>query len=134
MFLITIALGQTAVPLLYKTDETAKSAWELLTTPSPFPPVGVATSMERLRGVPAPVYLTDDFGRTVTIMPNALSGAIFEDMDQTKLSQVEIALHHARTQAAANKRGSTDPELRSMAQGPAMLHPMMGMPGNGRLT
>lgn len=108
MFALTISFGPqgTMWRLLYKTEETAQRAYAVT---------------ER---VPNP-YLEDDFGQKLHVH-GQVHGIMLEDMEQSKLANIEMALHNARTQAGAQTRAANDPILKSaqMTRGPAMLSPM----------
>jgi len=115
MFCLNIALGSTSWRLLYREEEKARMAY---IAASHFAP------MNR-------VNLQDDFGQTFAGKCNDIHGVMLEDMDQTKMAHVEMALHQARTQSLATKMAQTDQTLKadSMARGPAIIAPMSG---NGR--
>ena len=110
MFSLSIALRDNPVvwTLMFKSKETAEAAYAKL--------------------VPSTDDIQDDFGQTVMIGPSGLSGAILEDLDQSKLAHIERALHTARTNANAQSRAQSDPVLKAamMTQGPAMISPMNG--------
>lgn len=136
MHMITVSFGSSACPLLFKTEEAAKKAWDML-MPS-FQNIGQpqASTMESLRnGVPTitahHALITDDFGRQVYLTGLNFAGAILEDLDVSKEGQIEQALHNARAQAQAQQRAQSDPKLTAGRQGPAILSPMGA--GNGRM-
>jgi hypothetical protein len=113
MFSLSIALdGPIVWALMFKTKEAANKAWAHITKDTD--PVMV---------------LADDFGQQVAITLNKLTGAVLEDLNQTKLAHIERGLHEARTRAKMQQDAQADPVLRTaaMIQGPAMISPM----GNG---
>ena len=116
MFCLNVALGNTSWRLLFRDVEKAKAAFGNLT---PHHTDGTVLSVE------------DDFGQTLTTVVSSIHGLMLEDLDQTKMAHVEMALHQARTQSLATKMAQTDQTLKadSMARGPAIIAPMGG---NGR--
>ncbi len=115
MFCINVALGSTSWRLLFRDDKKANAAFKELTTP--------------LDGA-AIIAINDEFGQTLFANRDAMHGVMFEDLDQTKLAHIEMALHQARTQNQAQKMAQADPMLRAGAHpnaGPAIINPM----GNG---
>lgn len=113
MYALTICFGPTGTNwrLLFKTKESLEKQRNEM-------PV-----MEQL-------FITDDFGQQCTIKTKQIHGTMIEDLDESKVANVEMALHGARTQASAQQRAEADPTLRAarFAQGPAVINPM----GNGR--
>ena len=114
MFCLNVALGNTSWRLLFRDAEKAKAAFQVLNS-------DFATQ----------VSVEDDFGQTLVAFGESMHGLMLEDMDQTKMAHVEMALHQARTQSLATKMAQTDQTLKadSMARGPAIIAPMSG---NGR--
>lgn len=117
MFCINIALGNTSWRLLFKDGEKARESFNYL-----FPPMA---------GEKTCVQLTDDFGQQLALKLSAIHGAMLENMDETKMAHIEVALHQARTQNAAQRAAQSDPSLKSpmIGGGPAVLTPGMN---NGR--
>ena len=113
MFCINVALGATSWRLLYRDEENAKHA------------LGIYHDTKHL----SEIRLEDDFGQKLTAPSSAIHGVMFEDLDKTKLAHIEMALHQARTQNAAQAAAQADPTLRNARQnmGPAIISPM----GNG---
>lgn len=113
MYALTICFGPvgTSWRLLYKTKEQATHAFNNGTIGDCF-------------------EVTDDFGQVCRVEEKNIHGRMLEDLDESKIGNVEMALHGARTQASAQRQAEADPALRTarMAQSPAMLNPM----GNGR--
>lgn len=104
--------------LIYRTEEKAKQAYELLSEPTP---------EGETRGI-----FEDDFGQKITIRFDNIIGMMLEDLEQSKLAHVEMTLHEARTRSKAGQMAQTDPQIRqaNMLQGPAVLSPGMF---NGRM-
>ena len=50
---------------------------------------------------------------------------MFEDLDQSKLANIELFLHQQRVQVAAQKAAQSDPGLKasSLMNGPSVLTP-----------
>ena len=113
MFSLTLAVGTHSWRLLFQDKEKAKGVFDALQHPS------------HVDGS----YIGDDFGQEVYITRGGLIGFCLEDLDESKLGMVELALHQARTQNAAQAAAQTDPALRHarQGQGPAIISPM----GNG---
>lgn len=119
MFSLTIAVGNTAWALMYKTEESAKAgATALKTSPDSF--------------VVGHVELMDDYGQTAYI-PLPCLGFILEDLAVSKGAHIERALQQARTHAEAQTAWQNDPAARAAARGPSVLAPGMHMP-NGRFS
>ena len=108
MFSLTLAVGTHSWRLLYRDADRAMIAYS-----------------EAI----APCEIADEFGQLVKISEGALIGACLEDLDKSKMGLVEMALHQARTQNAAQAAAQADPSLRAMRQnaGSPILSPM----GNG---
>jgi hypothetical protein len=114
MYSLTIAFGETPAMwrLLFKTEEAACIAQSVVT--------GEAGSF----------VITDDFGQTCGFKASDIVGHMLEDLDQSKLAGVEMMLHNARTQAAAQTIARTEPALRAVGQqGPSVFVPN----GGGRM-
>ena len=132
MWLINIAFGSSTCALLFKTEEAAKAAWEIVSKPTTNVGPDAVDSYQLGRGSPfwKPILVSDDFGRHCFV--NNILGATLEDMNAAQEGQIEVGLHQARGQVKAQQRGSADPIIqnaqRMHAQGPAILSPM----GNGR--
>lgn len=120
MHSLTIVFGPSPMPwiLLYRDQEKAESH-------SAFARTAMVNEGN--------IELTDDFGQRVGLRGKAIHGVMLEDMDQSKLAHIEQGLHRARTQAKAQELAAADPILKvaAMRQGPAMLQPGFGGPGNG---
>ena len=110
MFSITIALGNVSWRLLYKSEESAAHATSIIQD---------TKHLSEIR-------VDDDFGHSLTVPTKSLHGILVEDLDKTKMAHVELGLHQARIQAAANKAGQADPGLRAsaMTNSPGVLTPM----------
>ena len=116
MFCLNIALGNTSWRLLFKEEIMARDALDKLEVSK--------TSLAPCDRV------SDDFGQEFSGGAGII-GLMLEDLDQTKMAHVEMALHQARTQSLATKMAQTDQTLKadSMVRGPAIIAPMGG---NGR--
>ncbi len=125
MFTITVVFGNASASLMYRDRDKAAAIWAVLSkkTVDTYP---MMTSGE--------MVIADEFGREIYLPPNMLYGAIFEDMNSSTEATIEVSMHNARTQVKAQKRASSDPELRAaqMGHGPSVLTPMGGM--NGRFS
>jgi hypothetical protein len=102
MFLLSIVFGPTptAWALLFKTQESAEAA---------FKQMGVHTGW---------IALEDDFGQCASLKSETLHGFMLEDMEKSKLAQIERGLHQLKTQAKAQEVAGADPQLqRAMRQG-----------------
>ena len=106
MYLITVPVGNAVWCLLYKEQKNAESAFNTIDA------------------MAAPVCITDDFGQTLQLSAPP-AGMLYEDLEQSKLAQIERMLHQARTQARAQSLASADPGLRSGVMGPAPISPFM---------
>ena len=111
MFALNIALGNNSWRLLFRDGEEATSIFEKISK----------------RPAQGSITIEDDYGQTFFTRDPKSIHILFEDMDKTKLAQVEMALHNARTQALATKTAQADPGLRAAAamQGPRMLDPSL---------
>lgn len=107
MFSISVSVGSTAFMLLYRTEEKARANWR------------------ELLGITDPLIFTDDFGKEVMVQIEHLNGALFENHTLSQEGNIEISLHHARTQNNANKRAQSDPALRQPGFGnqPGVITP-----------
>lgn len=122
MFSMTILFGNPALPwtLLFKTEETANAAWASYR----------ATKANSFEG--DELHITDDFGQTASIKRASIHGALFENMDESKLAHVERGLHNLRTQIAADKAGMADPAIMAHMRTKQMQSPaMLGLGPNG---
>lgn len=124
MFSLSIVFATQSWRLLYQKDENAKRDYDLVTA---------VLAADKTTGFNAhsTITLVDDYGQTIFIKAESLHGVMFENLDQTKMANIEYALHGARTQAAAQQRAEGDPALRAgrAPHGPAIISPM----GNGRM-
>ncbi len=111
MYLLTVVFGPTGVTwgFLFKTEETADEAYN------------------RLFNTTSRMQLCDDFGQNAVInLP--IHAFMLEDLELSKIAQIERGLHHARTQAKANQMAQADPVIRagnmSRGSGLATIDPM----------
>jgi len=109
MFSLTLALGNVSWRLLYKEEEKAQQAFAL--------------TRHRDGSI---TFLEDDFGQKIHYPLASFTGSLLEDLEKTKMAHVELGLHQARVQAAAQKAAQADPGLRAnaMMNGPSVLSPM----------
>lgn len=121
MFLLTIVFGTSPVPwgFLFKEEEKAQQAFDhvVLCKQTPDSRIGIE----------------DDFGQKASLDTDKIQGFMLEDMEKSKLANIERGLHQARTQAKAQQQAQQDPVLRAAQLGaasPAVLSPM-GMRLNG---
>ena len=116
MFAVNIALGNSVWRLLFKNEDTAKTAFEKIKGGNPN---GIGT-----------FELEDDFGQRLSAKIDAVHGLMFEDLDKAKMANVELFLHQQRVQAMAQKAAQNDPGLRAnnLMNSPRMIDPMGGMP------
>lgn len=121
MFSMTISFGNSGTSLLFKTKEAFEAAREKYRASK-------ATTFEGDE-----LHIVDDYGAELLVKRSALHGALFEDMDQTKLGHVERGLHQARLQIAADKAGMAAPDIathmRARMGGPSVLAPNFGANG-----
>lgn len=113
MYSITVALANTQIvwTFMYKTKESADEAWKI--------PLSNETA----------IAFTDDFGQYAIIPVNQIAGALFEDLDQSKMAHIERSLHVERVKVAANRAAQADPVLKTemMARNgrtPGMFNPV----------
>lgn len=99
MFSITVALARTQIvwTFMYKTKESADQAW-MPVTPDP----DINTWI-----------LSDDFGQQASIPRANIAGALFEDLDQSKMAHIERSLHVERVKVAAQRATQADPMLKT---------------------
>lgn len=113
MYLLTVVFGPSPVPwaFMFHKRELVEAAFAALTASNP-----------------SVAKITDEFGQCAMINPAQIHGVMLEDMEQSKLAQIERGLHQARTQARANQQAMSDPVLKAAAamQGPAVLNPVNG--------
>jgi hypothetical protein len=120
MFSMTIVFGPVPTPwtLLFKSEETFQTAMTLARTPA-------VASFERDN-----LTVADDFGQILDVKRSSVHGIMFEDMEQSRMAQIERGLHNTRTQIAAERAGQADPSIssyvRTRQQGPAVISPFNG--------
>lgn len=122
MFSLSISFGPigTTWRLLYKTEEKAFEHFAFANSPKD--KTVDFNGDERIR-------LEDDFGQIASFKRDALHGIMLENLDQSKLGNIEMALHNAHVQAEGQSRAENDPALRSRVRGPSVISPIGG---NGR--
>ena len=119
MFCLTVVFGPAATNwrLLYKTAEKADAAFNTLKRA----PNKTTEFNPDIR-----VELVDDFGQRAVFKTDEVSGAMFENLDESKVGVIEFSLHHARVNANTQQRAEADPALRAamLGRGPSMISPM----------
>jgi hypothetical protein len=113
MHLLSIAVGEgTPVvwALLFKTKDAADAAF------------GFVRDLNH----DAKIAIVDDFGQALLATGSTIKAAFMEDMDESKLAQMERSMHEMRLRAALQARAQADPVLRAGlgGGGPAVLSPM----------
>lgn len=125
MYSVSIAFSVVCWRLLYKTEEKANEHFNFIS--------------DALHGdktmdfsVNQRISLEDDFGQRCSLRTKDIGGVMVENMDQSKLGNIEVMLHNARTQTTAQRQAETDPVLRASRPhaSPAIISPM----GNGRIS
>lgn len=117
MHTLTIAFGAMATTLSFRTAEAAQAAFQL------------ASNTDDTN-----LLIADEFGAQLFVPIGEVKGAVIDNLLLSKEARIEMGLHQARTQHAAQQRVSSDPVLRQssiVGGGPAMLSPM-GPGPNGR--
>lgn len=119
MFTLNVAFGSIAWVLAFRNEDDAKAAVSKL--------LALPHSAVTLAGIQIDnsVTITDDFGQSISCK-NAPTAILFEELEKSKILQIEYRMHQARIQADFQKRAEADQALR-MRQGPAVLNPMGGM-------
>jgi hypothetical protein len=117
MFAVTIVFGNTSWRLLYKDEKKAEEAYNFVKQPAH----KTVSFNPDLR-----IELIDDFGQRAFFTTASINGGMLENLDESKLGAIEMALHQARTEIAGRQRAESDPTLRaaSMNRGPAIVSPM----------
>ena len=127
MHSVSISFGVLCWRLLYKTQEKAEEHFNFVTEAMHGDKTKDFNPQEKLK-------LEDDFGQRCSLRSKDINGVMIENMDESKLGNIEMALHGARTQTQAQRQAETDPVLRASrvnaAMGPAIISPM----GNGRMS
>lgn len=117
MFSMTISFGNSGTQLLFKNEESFSAA---------------KTAYKTSRATGDELHLIDDYGIEIMVKRASIHGAMFEDLDQTKLGHIERALHQTRLQIAGEKAGMAAPDIsahmRARMGGPAVLSPSFGGP------
>jgi hypothetical protein len=110
MYAVNISLGATVWRLLFRDIQKAKNAFDSFKEI----PVEVGT-----------VVGEDDFGQHCVLDRASINGVMFEDLDQSKLANIELFLHQQRVQVAAQKAAQADPGLRASTamNSPSVLTP-----------
>ena len=117
MYCVNVALGNVCWRLLYKEEEKAKSVFD---------------SLKRLPIGQASIIVEDDFGSTLDATMGSIHGVMYEDLDKTKMANVELHMHQQRVNVMCQKAAQADPSLRASQRGNGImpLSPMGGFPTN----
>lgn len=109
MFSLAISFGPQGMvwSLLFKDEARARAALQTI----------------ELGTDAAILHVVDDFGQEVSIMHRSYHGALIQDLDQMIESRIQHSLNDAKAQARFNQRAKTDPEIRALQNGPAVLSP-----------
>jgi hypothetical protein len=112
MYSLTIHFGPNAMvwSLLFKEKERAESIFKNL-----------SDSVQKQ--TPLGGLLADDFGQEAYIETKSIHGVMLEDLDLTEEARIQRSLMNARGEVKARQRASTDPIIRTAAQGPSVLQP-----------
>lgn len=114
MYSLSIAIGAMSWRMLYQDEEKAKAAYTALkdtTVPN--------------------VEISDEYGQIGTFKTamNGLGAIMLEDMEKSKMAEIDLALHRQRLQLLAQKMAAADPAIRAASgAGLQQLSPM----GNGQ--
>ena len=106
---MTVIFGPTSIGFLFKSKEKAES-FKNFKTDHPT----------------QDLHIDDDFGSHAEIKALSIHGIIIEDLDVSKLANVELMLHNARVQASAQHRAQSDTALNVSRRGPAVMTPFNG--------
>lgn len=118
MFAVTVAFNNMAWRLLYKDEDKAKGAFELIMSP--------VDKMTQFNPTECLMF-TDDFGQRAFFRRSAIGAAMFENLDESKVASIEMAIHNAHTEAGARQRAESDPTLRAarvVNNRPGVISPM----------
>lgn len=115
MFSLSIAIGAMSWRMLYQDEEKAKAAYTALKDTT----------------VPL-VEISDEYGQVGTFKTamNGLPAVMLEDMEKSKMAEIDLALHRQKLQMLAQKMAAADPAIRA-ANMSAGLQPLSPM-GNGQ--
>lgn len=122
MFSVTIAFGATSWRLLFKDGDKAEQCY-----------MQASNGVDKTQQFNDATHVSfiDDFGQKACFKRAAVDAVMLENMDESKLGAIELALHNARMQASGQQRAEADPTLRaSRMTGAPILTPM----GNGRMS
>ena len=127
MFAISVSVGVVSWRLLYKDSDNAQKNFKIIRD----------AITERRTEVFTPAFfvdMTDEFGQQFVARVDSINGLVFEDLEKSKLGNIEFSLHSARTQIDYQQRYETDPKIRGgmASRGPGIITPMGPMPNGGR--
>jgi hypothetical protein len=77
------------------------------------------------------VAINDDYGQSACILNEEIHGWMLEDLEISKIGQIERGLHQARVQAKAQELAGQDPLLRQARMASQRGGPMLSPMGNG---
>ena len=109
MHIITIACAPVALQFVFKTKESADTAWNAYANAA------------------GEVTVTDDFGQIGIFKAEQIACRVIEDCDLSKRAHIERSLHQQRTQTEFQKAAEADPVIRAAMRGPAVLSPVPAM-------
>lgn len=125
MYSLSIVFGSVSWRLLYSKEENAFRDYNSVTG-------AILKDKTQQFTAHISVELVDDFGQKICVSTNSLHGCMLEDLDKTRVGNVEFALHGLRANVDAQKRAESDPMLRASRN---MQHtPIISPMGNGRLS
>ncbi len=113
MYSLSIAIGMMSWRMLYQDEERAKAAYLAL----------------KDNTVPT-IEIADDYGQIGTFKPMACPALMLEDMDKSKIAEIDLALHRQKLQMLAQKMAAADPAIRAANMGSQM--PLVNPMGNGQ--
>jgi uncharacterized protein involved in outer membrane biogenesis len=122
-----------APDILLETDAQGRPNWQF--QPAAAPPAQPAQPAQPAVGGAGlsfgigRISITDDFGQTAVFDADNITGRMLENMDASKQAHIGRHLHQQRMQAEANKACESDPVIRQMMRGPAVLSPVPGFNG-----
>ena len=122
MFPLSVAYGSIAWVIAFHGEDDAKAARDKL--------MALPNAVSGFQAAHAELTIEDDFGQSISCK-YAPTAILFENLEKSKILQVDHRMHHARIQSEFQKRAQSDASLRA-AHGPAILSPMPQMGGAPR--
>ena len=120
MHSLTINFGTTVWQLMFKSEEAAQVAFDVLAD------AGSIGSTDAYNPITQQVRLDDDFGQKLVLTRTAIHGYTLENMEESALAHIERALHQTRMQNKAQRMAEADASIRAAGRGPAILNPGIG--------